>query len=99
MNGSTALVAAEKVLTEDTVRPGLIGGFFFVALAVATYFLWRSMNKQLRRVDAHFAETDGAEGAVAPDASASTDSSTDVAPVAPVTNDGRRPDPSGPDAG
>ena len=63
---SAALVAAEKNLTEETVRPGLLGLFFFVALFVATYFLWRSMNKQLKRVDAHFeAEGEGpdADGA------------------------------------
>lgn len=54
---SAALFAADKKeLTEQTVRPGLIGLFFFVALFVATYFLWRSMNKQLKRVDAHFSE-------------------------------------------
>jgi hypothetical protein len=52
---AAALVAADKpALTEDTVRPGLLGLFFFVALFVATYFLWRSMNKQLKKVDAHF---------------------------------------------
>ena len=57
---SVALVAAEKQLTEDTVRPGLLGLVFFVGLFVATYFLWRSMNKQLKRVDAHFAEDEDA---------------------------------------
>ena len=57
---SAALVAAEKQLTEDTVRPGLLGLVFFVGLFVATYFLWRSMNKQLKRVDAHFAEDEDA---------------------------------------
>jgi len=62
--GAFALVAAEKNLTEDTVRPGLIGLFFFVALFVATYFLWKSMNKQLKKVDAHFVE-EGAEALAA----------------------------------
>lgn len=55
---AAAVVAADKVLTEETVRPGLIGLFFFVALVVATYFLWRSMNKQLKKVDDHFGEAD-----------------------------------------
>ena len=56
---ASALLAADKVLNEETVRPGLIGLFFFVALFVALYFLWRSMNKQLKKVDAHFAEEAG----------------------------------------
>lgn len=55
---AAALVAAEKNLTEDDVRAGLIGLFFFVGLFVATYFLWRSMNKQLKKVDAHFEAID-----------------------------------------
>ena len=63
---AVAIVAAEKNLTEDTVRPGLLGLFFFVALFVATYFLWRSMNKQLKRVDAHF-EAEAEAGELDPD--------------------------------
>lgn len=51
-----ALVAAQKALTDANVRPGLIGLFFFVALFVALYFLWRSMNTQLRKVDANFSD-------------------------------------------
>jgi len=59
---SAAVIAAEKKnLTEVDVSAGLIGLFFFVGLFVATYFLWRSMNKQLKRVDAHFEAIDPAE--------------------------------------
>jgi len=52
-------MAADKALTEDTVRPGLIGLVFFVGLFVAVFFLWRSMNKQLRKVDQNFPTEDG----------------------------------------
>jgi len=52
-------IAADKALTEDTVRPGLIGLVFFVGLFVAVFFLWRSMNKQLRKVDENFPTDDG----------------------------------------
>jgi hypothetical protein len=53
---ASAIMAAEKVLTEDNVKPGIIGGVVFFALFIATYFLWRSMNKQLKRVDENFPE-------------------------------------------
>jgi hypothetical protein len=53
---ATAIMAAEKVLTEDNVKPGIIGGIVFLALFVVTYFLWRSMNRHLKTVDANFEE-------------------------------------------
>ncbi|MEY2634931.1 MAG: hypothetical protein RIS75_871 [Actinomycetota bacterium] len=34
------------------VSPGTIGGLFFVGMAVAVYFLWRSMNGHLKKIDA-----------------------------------------------
>jgi len=61
MNGTASsfvhdavLVAADKDLTDANVRPGLLGLLFFVLFFVALYFLWRSMNKQLKKVDRHF---------------------------------------------
>ena len=35
----------------EKVTPGLLGFFVIVALAVVTFLLWRSMNRQLRKVD------------------------------------------------
>ncbi|MBA2774620.1 MAG: hypothetical protein H0U36_11340 [Nocardioidaceae bacterium] len=34
----------------EDVKPGWIAFVLVVALAVATYLLWRSMNKQLRNI-------------------------------------------------
>ena len=64
---ASAVMAADKVLNEDTVRPGLLGLGMFLALAVATFFLWRSMNKQLKKVDENYAEKpEPAQPAAAP---------------------------------
>jgi len=35
----------------EDIKPGWIALVLVLALAVATYLLWRSMNKQLRRID------------------------------------------------
>ena len=50
MSAPSALVLA--AYDPNDVRPGWIALVLVVALAVATYLLWRSMNKQLRRIDA-----------------------------------------------
>lgn len=42
---------APRYIDPATVGPGLIGLVIFVLLALATFLLWRSMNKQLRKVD------------------------------------------------
>jgi hypothetical protein len=55
----TAAPAADPSAPAEPVRyvdpsivgPGLIGFIMFLALAVAVFFLWRSMNKQLGRID------------------------------------------------
>lgn len=49
----------------SVVGPGMLGFVFFVFLLVATIFLWRSMNRQLKRVD--FDEDPSAGAAPAPD--------------------------------
>ena len=35
----------------EKVKPGLLGFLVIAALGVVTYLLWRSMNRQLRKVD------------------------------------------------
>lgn len=44
-------VAASLALDDNKVTPGLLGFVVFAALAVATWFLVKSMNKQFKRVD------------------------------------------------
>ncbi|MUN39917.1 hypothetical protein [Actinomadura litoris] len=39
-------------LNDDTVSPGFLGFGVFLALAVATVFLVRSMNKQMKKIQA-----------------------------------------------
>lgn len=39
-------------LNDDTVTPGFLGFGVFLALAVALVFLIRSMNKQMKRIQA-----------------------------------------------
>ncbi|MFC4050337.1 hypothetical protein ACFOY4_11625 [Actinomadura syzygii] len=39
-------------LNDDTVSPGLLGFGVFIVLLVATVFLFRSMGKQLKKIQA-----------------------------------------------
>ncbi|GAA2259454.1 MULTISPECIES: hypothetical protein [Kitasatospora] len=47
-------LATGLALDDAKVTPGLLGFVVFAALGVATWFLVKSMNKQMKRVD--FAE-------------------------------------------
>jgi hypothetical protein len=66
----TALVAGvlllPKVYDDDTVSPGWLGLVVFLALAVATFFLLRSMFRHLRKVPKTFDEPDPGQPADAP---------------------------------
>jgi len=44
------LIATDVQLDEDLVKPGWIALLIVLALAVATFLLWRSMNTQIRRI-------------------------------------------------
>lgn len=56
-----AFLASDLVArsSPDWVGPGLAGFIVIAVLGVAVYFLWRSMNHQLRKV--RFEERDGSE--------------------------------------
>lgn len=40
-----------EIVTRETVSPGGIGFLMFILLGIGTFLLWRSMNKQLKRID------------------------------------------------
>jgi hypothetical protein len=44
---------------EDKVQPGWLGFFVVLGLGVMTYLLWRSMNKQIKRVNFDGRPADG----------------------------------------
>lgn len=48
-------------LDPNSVSPGLLGFIIVVILGVATWFLARSMAKQLRKLDADYAQKQDAE--------------------------------------
>ncbi|XRQ11747.1 hypothetical protein ACN3XK_12925 [Actinomadura welshii] len=48
----TAVQAVAFPLNDDTVTPGFLGFGVFIALAVATYLLIRSMSKQMKKIQA-----------------------------------------------
>ncbi len=66
----------------DRVSPGMLGLVFFLLLAVALFFLWRSMNHQLKKVD--FSE---------PPAGTAAGTAADGAPVPPPTDAHQARDP------
>jgi hypothetical protein len=43
-------VAATEQVDPDLVQPGWVALLIVLALAVATFLLWRSMNSQLRKI-------------------------------------------------
>jgi hypothetical protein len=52
MVGMSSLTALSVLaVDEDKVAPGLLGFLVVAALGVATWFLIRSMNKQLKKID------------------------------------------------
>ena len=54
-SASSMVLAAEDpevgIITRDNVSPGGVGFFIFLLLGVGTFLIWRSMNKQLKRID------------------------------------------------
>ncbi|WP_406297036.1 hypothetical protein OG948_15280 [Embleya sp. NBC_00888] len=55
-------LALQLAVEESKVTPGLLGFVVVAAIAVATWLLLKSMNKQLKRVDF---DEDGKPGATA----------------------------------
>jgi hypothetical protein len=71
----TAFVAAAAILADgdDDFGAGFIAFVVVVALCIATYFLFRSMNKHLKGLPAHF-----------PPPPTGDDTSGPASPTAPV---------------
>ncbi|MFI6939561.1 hypothetical protein ACIBI4_09830 [Streptomyces sp. NPDC050418] len=57
-------VLLAKELDEDKVTPGVLGFLVFAALAVGVWFLMKSMNRHMGRVD--FKEAPETEAAATP---------------------------------
>lgn len=49
--GAVVLPLVEKAPNPADVKPGWLGFWMFIALAVATVLLWLSFRKQLKKVD------------------------------------------------
>lgn len=52
MPALTAAAPLSIPLNDDTVSPGVLGFVVFLVLLAATIFLFRSMNKQMRKIQA-----------------------------------------------
>jgi hypothetical protein len=50
-SGQVVFAAAPDVPADSVVGPGLLGFLVVVALGLALVFLYRSLRKQLRRID------------------------------------------------
>jgi hypothetical protein len=64
--GVLAAIAASSSASDD-VTPGVLGFLVVAVMSVALVFLFRSMNKQFRKIEPKREETtglDGTEGAV-----------------------------------
>ncbi|MEU1819861.1 hypothetical protein ABZ543_32480 [Streptomyces roseifaciens] len=58
---ATQLVPLAEELDKNKVTPGVLGFIVFAVIGVAVWFLMKSMNKHMKRVD--FAEEPDASGA------------------------------------
>lgn len=60
---STTLVAfvAQGPPPDDLVQPGPLAAVLFTILLAATFLLWRSMNRHLRKVPPAFGDTSSPE--------------------------------------
>lgn len=58
----SAAAPADKPDPTKWVGPGLLGFLTIALIGVATFFLWRSMNKQLKKVDFEEKEPGGNSG-------------------------------------
>jgi hypothetical protein len=59
--GVLAAVAASSPASDD-VTPGVLGFLVVAVMSVALVFLFRSMNKQFRKIEPKAEETTGLEG-------------------------------------
>jgi hypothetical protein len=59
MTTTTRPIAALLSVEESQVKPGLVAFLVVLAMAVALYFLLRSMSKHLRRIDVDRDRADG----------------------------------------
>lgn len=85
-------VDPNRYVDPSVVGPGFIGFVLFIGLGLATVFLWRSMNKQLRRIDI---PEDPDDAAVRPvNAPFSRNDVSDAAPSAPPRSAAAPPQPS-----
>jgi hypothetical protein len=58
MTATTDAVAVLLTVEESQVKPGLVGFLVVLGMAVALFFLLRSMSKHLRRIDVDRDSTD-----------------------------------------
>ncbi|MFI6642065.1 hypothetical protein [Streptomyces sp. NPDC050504] len=59
----THLVPLAKEIDDDKVTPGVLGFIVFAALALGVWFLMKSMNRHMGRVDFEEEPETAAEGA------------------------------------
>lgn len=45
------LAATKEVPAPGSITAGPLGGLFFAGLALASYLLWRNLNRRLRRME------------------------------------------------
>jgi hypothetical protein len=79
------------------VTPGVLGFLAILFLAVSVFLLWRSMNKQIKRIQFEGSvpvDPEPADATVAADASAGDASPDASAPDAPVSGTDTSPEPT-----
>lgn len=64
---SLSLIAAVDPPVDGNFTAGTIGGVFFGLMALASFLLWRNMDRRLKRMRAREAAEAAAAAAAAPD--------------------------------
>jgi hypothetical protein len=83
VTATTSLLTAE--IDPNSVRPGWVALLIVLALGAATVLLWRSMGKQLKKIDFD-GDHDGADGRAPSDGPATPDTSASPAGDAAPTD-------------
>ncbi|NIK57059.1 hypothetical protein [Kribbella shirazensis] len=85
----TAMISLQTAeIDPNVVKPGWVALLIVLALAVATFLLWRNMGKQLKRIDV---DRDGADDpAPSGDPASPDDSQSQAGDAEPTTSDRNR---------
>ncbi|HET7172687.1 MAG TPA: hypothetical protein VFI30_00225 [Nocardioidaceae bacterium] len=90
---SVVLILAE--VSPSKVKPGWLALIIVLALCIASFLLWRNMNRQLKKIKVPYRDGTKPDGEAGGGADATDDATADPAAAAPPADRDDRPNASG----